>query len=89
MAHKGELVRQRRLERGWTQVELEQHSGVPAPAISAIETGRYGLGKKWATDLGTALDIPPADLIDWPEPQSPTDAARYGAKGNQDGKANQ
>ena len=85
MTHKGELVRQRRLELDWTQAELERRSGVPATAISAIETGRYGLGKKWATDLGAALGIAPADLIDWPEPQSPTDAARHGVKGATNG----
>ena len=32
-------IREKRLEKGWTQLELAQKSGVPQPTISQIENG--------------------------------------------------
>ncbi len=67
MAHKGHQVRAARIACELTQLDLERITGVPRSAISAIENGRWGLGKHWAVKLGAALNIPPAELIDWPE----------------------
>lgn len=36
----GERLKERRLELGWTQRDLESSSGVPNPIISQMETGR-------------------------------------------------
>lgn len=32
-------IREKRLEKGWTQFELAERSGVPQPSISQIENG--------------------------------------------------
>jgi transcriptional regulator with XRE-family HTH domain len=32
-------IREKRLEKGWTQLELAEKSGVPQPTISQIESG--------------------------------------------------
>nr|WP_181833224.1 helix-turn-helix transcriptional regulator [Bacillus taeanensis] len=33
------IIRKKRLEKGWTQFELAEKSGVPQPTISQIESG--------------------------------------------------
>ncbi|MBT2576869.1 helix-turn-helix transcriptional regulator [Bacillus sp. ISL-8] len=54
MVHK---IREARLEKGWTQLELAKKSGVPQPTLSQIESGErkyptYQNIKKIAEALG-------------------------------------
>jgi transcriptional regulator with XRE-family HTH domain len=54
-------IREKRLERGWTQLELAQKSGVPQPTISQIESGNrryptYENIKKIAKALGINIE---------------------------------
>ncbi|MCH5460817.1 helix-turn-helix transcriptional regulator [Bacillus thuringiensis] len=54
MVHK---IRETRLEKGWTQLELAKKSGVPQPTLSQIESGErkyptYQNIKKIAEALG-------------------------------------
>jgi transcriptional regulator with XRE-family HTH domain len=37
--HIGERIKDRRRKRGWTQEALAEHSGVPQPMISRLESG--------------------------------------------------
>ncbi len=52
----GDSVRERRIELGWTQATLSEHSGIPQADISRIENGR--LDPRWSTihRLSTALE---------------------------------
>lgn len=43
----GDSIRERRIELGWTQVELAGRSGIPQADISRIENGR--LDARWST----------------------------------------
>lgn len=45
--HPGDALRERRIELGWTQVELATRSGVPQADISRIENGH--LDARWST----------------------------------------
>lgn len=47
LGHPGGLVRERRIELGWTQAELAERTGVPQADISRIENGR--LDARWST----------------------------------------
>jgi transcriptional regulator with XRE-family HTH domain len=47
LAHPGDSIRERRIELGWTQVELAAKSGIPQADISRIENGR--LDARWST----------------------------------------
>lgn len=37
--HRIKIIKAKRMERGWTQQELSEKSGVPQPTISQIEQG--------------------------------------------------
>ena len=52
----GDSVRERRIELGWTQAELSEHSGISQADISRIENGR--LDPRWSTihRLSAALE---------------------------------
>lgn len=52
----GDSIRERRIELGWTQAELAEHSGVAQADISRIENGR--LDARWSTihRLSSALE---------------------------------
>ena len=45
--HPGDALRERRIQLGWTQVELSVRSGVPQADISRIENGH--LDARWST----------------------------------------
>jgi len=47
MQHPGDTIRERRIELGWTQATLAEHSGVSQADISRIENGR--LDARWST----------------------------------------
>ena len=74
--HKGMMVKEAREAQGLTQSELGARAKVAQSAISAIETGRYGMGVTWAHQIGCALNIPPADLITWPDDAEPGAGAK-------------
>ena len=47
LAHPGDSIRERRIELGWTQVELAAKSGIPQADISRLENGH--LDARWST----------------------------------------
>ena len=57
LSHPGDLIRERRIELGWTQAELAKRSGIPQADISRIENGR--LDARWSTiqRLSAALAV--------------------------------
>ncbi len=61
----GGMVRVARETHEMTQAELSKKSGIPQPAISAIESGRESLGIERAEKLAIALRVHPAVLV-WP-----------------------
>ena len=63
----GQMLRTLRRLQEMTQAELSKASGVPQPAISAVEAGRQQLGAERARKLGAALRVHPAVLLfpDW------------------------
>ena len=63
----GEKIRAERLQRNLTQRDLERMTGIRDTTLSAIETGRHGIGRRWAALLGLALDIDPSELITFPD----------------------
>jgi transcriptional regulator with XRE-family HTH domain len=58
MSSPGGLIRERRIDLGWTQAELADRAGVAQADISRIENGR--LDARWSTihRLSTALETP-------------------------------
>ncbi|MEO7114073.1 MAG: helix-turn-helix transcriptional regulator [Polyangiaceae bacterium] len=61
----GQMVRVARETHEMTQAELSKKTGIPQPAISAIESGRESLGVERAEKLAIALRVHPAVLV-WP-----------------------
>ena len=57
LSHPGDLIRERRIELGWTQAELAKRSGIPQADISRIENRR--LDARWSTiqRLSAALAV--------------------------------
>jgi transcriptional regulator with XRE-family HTH domain len=56
-------IREKRLEKGWTQFELAEKSGVPQPTISQIERGdRKHPTYKNIMKIAKALEINIEDL---------------------------
>jgi transcriptional regulator with XRE-family HTH domain len=75
----GEMLQTVRKLQEMSQAALAAASGVPQPAISAIESGRQELGAERARRLALALRIHPAVLLfpDW-EPSVTETVARSG-----------
>lgn len=71
MQNYGDMIREAREARGWTQDELADHSGVPKRTIQEIENGRVRKPQR-ATDLKLrqSLEIE-GDAVrersEWPE----------------------
>jgi transcriptional regulator with XRE-family HTH domain len=59
----GEMVRELRELKGWSQLDLAAETGISQTNISAIENGRVELGKSRAIVLGQALDVHPASIM--------------------------
>ncbi len=57
----------KRLERGWSQYDLSEVSGVPQPSISRAENG-LGVSYRMAAKLAAALDTTPEELGEEREP---------------------
>ena len=57
----GERIRQLRMERGMSQIELAEKTGLVQPHIPRIEQGRYSVGfdtlQAIAKALGCTVDI--------------------------------
>ena len=53
-----DLIRDARLERGWTQTELAQALGTSQSAVNRIERGHQNLSLEMLARIGDALDSP-------------------------------
>lgn len=60
-----------RLAKGVSQVALSKISGIPQPALSAIEQGRRGVTLRTLERLGEALGISLDELLKLPRRQCP------------------
>jgi transcriptional regulator with XRE-family HTH domain len=61
----GELIRQKRLEKGFTQEELGAMVGVQASAINKYEKGRVSnMGRSTISKLSKILGISPLEFFD-------------------------
>ncbi len=56
-------VRERRLERGWTQEELARATGVSRQTIHAIEKGGYEPSVRLALELAASLAASVSDVF--------------------------
>ncbi len=57
-------MRRARLARGWTQEDLAGHTGLAVVQVSRIERGKREVRITTLLRLISALDAPPADLLD-------------------------
>lgn len=60
----GKRIRELRLERGWTQEQLANESGVTRPILNAVENGKRGLLFERLFDIAEALGVSASDLLD-------------------------
>lgn len=61
----GEKIRRIRYQRGWSQTDLSERSGISRSWINQIETGAVGVRRHQARTifrLAEALDLAPEDL---------------------------
>ena len=59
----GSILRIRRENKGWTQAELSQRSGIAIPNISLMEAGKRSIGIRSAKKLADSLGCNIADFI--------------------------
>ena len=59
----GEMVRELRELKGWSQLDLAAETGISQTNISAIENGRVQLGKERSIVLAEALSVHPASIM--------------------------
>ena len=59
----GEVVRELRLKKGWTQKVLSEITGMAVANISNIEAGRSNLGEERAILLAAALGVKPEFIL--------------------------
>ena len=59
----GEMVRELRELKNWSQLDLADRTGISQTNISAIENGRIDIGKQRAITLAKALDVHPAAIM--------------------------
>jgi transcriptional regulator with XRE-family HTH domain len=52
-------IREERIQRGWTQIDLSYHSRVPASEISKIECERLKPSPGQIERIARALGVPP------------------------------
>jgi transcriptional regulator with XRE-family HTH domain len=62
----GEAIKFLRELKGWSQLELEQKSGINSKNISLLENNKIDIGKKRAEQLANAFSVHPA-IIMFPE----------------------
>jgi transcriptional regulator with XRE-family HTH domain len=59
----GEMIRELRNLKGWSQLDLAFETGISQTNISAIENGRVKLGKERTIVLAEALSVHPAAIM--------------------------
>ncbi len=59
----GEIVRARRLERGWTQTDLADRVGLSRTSVTNIEIGRQRVLLSDLFDFARAFDVSPKSLF--------------------------
>jgi transcriptional regulator with XRE-family HTH domain len=60
----GSNLRAARKQRGWTQEELSERSGVQAGEISRMEAGKRDPQVSTVEKLAVALEIPPGQVVE-------------------------
>jgi transcriptional regulator with XRE-family HTH domain len=59
----GRAIREKRLEKGWTQEDLANSSGLHPSYVGGIERGQRNLGLINFFKIAKALCVHPADLL--------------------------
>ncbi len=59
----GEMIRELRELKGWSQLDLADKTGISQTNISAIENGRVEIGKQRSITIAEALDVHPASIM--------------------------
>jgi ribosome-binding protein aMBF1 (putative translation factor) len=57
-----QTIRRLREQKGWTQQELAQKSGLPQSHISKLETGLHSPSNRTLVTLAKALEVEPAEI---------------------------
>jgi transcriptional regulator with XRE-family HTH domain len=71
MSSIGSRIRELRMERGWSQVELSQRTGIRHVTLSRYENERMGIGLKNLKKLASAFGVPLKEIIDYKETLGP------------------
>lgn len=74
----GEKIKEKRLERGWTQPELAERVGCNKSTILRIERGEHDLTQSRIKEFAKALGTTPGYLMGWEV--APEDAGATAAK---------
>lgn len=74
----GEKIREKRLERGWTQPELAERIGCNKSTILRIERGEHDLPQSRIKEFARVLGTTPGYLMGWEV--APEDAGATAAK---------
>ena len=74
----GEKIREKRLERGWTQPELAERMGCNKSTILRIERGEHDLPQSRIKEFANVLGTTPGYLMGWEV--DPRDAGSTAAK---------
>lgn len=74
----GEKIREKRLERGWTQPELARRMGCNKSTILRTERGEYDLAQSRISEFARVLGTSPGYLMGWEV--APEDAGTTAAK---------
>lgn len=59
----GEMIRELRELKDWSQLDLAKKTGISQTNISAIENGRVEIGKQRAIIIAQALHVHPASIM--------------------------
>ena len=59
----GEMIRNLRELKEWTQTDLAEETGISQANISAIENDRVEIGKQRAITIAEALNVHPASIM--------------------------
>ena len=59
----GEMIRELRKLKGWSQMDLALATGISQTNISAIENGRVEIGKQRAIVIAEAMNVHPASIM--------------------------
>jgi transcriptional regulator with XRE-family HTH domain len=59
----GEMIRELRGLKEWSQLDLAEETGISQTNISAIENGRIEIGKQRTIVIAEALNVHPASIM--------------------------